>query len=416
MRKLKINSLNIMFLTLFLVPTQIVVNHISLAVSDILVPLQLFLIVLASRNRGLKIKRRTIIIAVLAVFQLLFSLTYVFRNPGDGQYLNVSIVAIFKLFTCMLYSIIFFFNFKTFNKKQHILYLRINTIVGMFFSLMCIVGVTLFYMGIRTFLVRFGYRASATFEDPNLAAMYLLLNLGVSGMYYFVESNKIWKRFTIVTIVMMLISVFLTASKAAVITLGLSLLFTIVVARYLNIIKSLKKPIKALIIIAICLFLIYKYTDLLNGIITRFSNIDDADELTTGRSEIWKTAIVIILSGTNIIHGVGIGMFEVSLPRYGYNAIIHRAHNTYLSIFSECGFVMFLLLVLIVAYIVLHLYKRMFIQRDLISLCMFFSVIVVIIEFFSLNLQNSRTTYIFLTYVYAYISFLHKHFEPEKKI
>jgi len=387
-------------LSSILMPTQIIFAHVSWAISDLLFPC--LILVCMFKLKSTKISKAIVIIISIFFIQLLFSCTYVFRNPSDTIYLDSSFISVIKIFVCLLYAFFYYVFFYNISKLQYIKYLRLMRNIGAIFSVLCFVGPILHFRGIDTFLVTFGYRASATFDDPNLAAVYLILSIGYTISYSSIIENPKEKKKSIFYIGIMIIAVMMTVSKAAVFSLLFSTLILLMISIIYRHFKLFKRIAIGLITISFITLIIMTTTNLLDGILERFLTAENADELTTGRTMLWAGAIKIIFSDLNFIYGIGIGMFENCTERYGLT-FHNRAHNTYLSFFSECGFLMLIILLFIIGWLYTNL-RRIITEKNLNSAFgLLFSLICLIVELFALNLQNSRTTYVFFTFVYFYI-------------
>lgn len=386
-------------ITTILMPTQIIFGGVSWAISDFILPL--LLINSFCYINDIRFTKKFIIFITSIVVQLFLSLTFVFRNPSDIIYISDSFLSIIKIVVCLIYVFLYYFFFYTINNEQHLKYLRLINIIGTVEGILCIIGPMLSYMGKNTKLIKFGYRANGTFDDPNLMAVFLLICIGITfSRFFYINTNK--KRiFISISILIMSFGTFMTASKAGIFSLLFSIALIIIIANK-NKLKLSRKIIKLLCTGIIIIIILNINTNIVSNILNRFVSSNGMEELTTGRSKLWLAAVKITFTDFNIIHGVGIGMYENSLEKYGFD-FNNRAHNTYLSFLSECGIVLFLLIVLFLGWVFYKLYKIIKINHSSFALGTLFSLTCVIIELFCLNLQNSRTTYVFILYLYFYI-------------
>lgn len=387
-------------IAIILLPTQIIFGGVSWAISDFMIP---FLGICFFRyNKDIRFNKGFIIFFSSIFLQLFFSLSFIFRNPSYAKYISDSFLSIIKISVCLLYAMLFYVFFQIINRDQYLKYLKIMNCIGTVEGILCFIGPILYYMGKSTSLVKYGYRANGTFDDPNLVGVFLLLCIGLSiSRLSFVTTYK--KNIPIyISIIVMSGGIIMTASKAAIFSLLFSFfsIFIIAIIKRFPIASHLFKlfcfSIVAIIIISIS-------TNFFDSIFGRFSSSNNVSELTTGRSKLWLSALKMSFSNFNLLHGVGIGMYENLLEEYGVHSHI-RAHNTYLSLLSECGIVMFLQLSFYLIWCFHRVLKKIIKHYSYCALGILFSVIGIMIEFFALNLQNSRTTYIFLLFVYFYIN------------
>ena len=105
----------------------------------------------------------------------------------ENALLLQAIVSIIKILVCLFYSLFTLFYIETFGRKRFLCVMAYNTL---FFDFLMIVGVIAYTRGIDLGLTFEGtFRATGTFEDPNLAAAYLFLMVSFA-IVYFMEEKK----------------------------------------------------------------------------------------------------------------------------------------------------------------------------------------------------------------------------------
>ena len=164
-------------IAIILLPTQIIFGGVSWAISDFMIP---FLGICFFRyNKDIRFNKGFIIFFSSIFLQLFFSLSFIFRNPSYAKYISDSFLSIIKISVCLLYAMLFYVFFQIINRDQYLKYLKIMNCIGTVEGILCFIGPILYYMGKSTSLVKYGYRANGTFDDPNLVGVFLLLCIGL---------------------------------------------------------------------------------------------------------------------------------------------------------------------------------------------------------------------------------------------
>lgn len=174
----------------------------------------------------------------------------------------------------------------------------------------------------KTFL-----RATATFPDPHMLALYLGMLLSLSAGL-FLKTRRV---FYLITFLTMLLADVLTFSRGG----YLGILGGII---FLLIIFWKKIPGKYRISIAVFFVLITLLFLIPSPISSRFNSIFNLKEGSNiGRLDMWRSAWKV--AQDNPFLGVGIGNYPLELkPNADYREPI-TAHNTYLDIASETGMI-----------------------------------------------------------------------------
>lgn len=180
----------------------------------------------------------------------------------------------------------------------------------------------------RNVLYLFGQEA-----DPNNQAAFLLIGLTIA-LYNLVILNKHF-ILSIITIMINVISLFMTGSRGGLVSLiCISIfLFFIALGR-----KGMVNKLKyILVIILLCFSLYFIATKLLpDDIFSRlfdFSSYDGGSD----RNLIWANGWKLFSSDLNFVFGAGWGSY------YGFNGIYQSMHNTFLAMLCDVGIFGFLI-------------------------------------------------------------------------
>lgn len=248
-------------------------------------------------------------------------------------------------FSYLFYSSIFFFasRVKLNTKDVHLI-----TGTILFSSLaLSIIGIIIYING--------GYsRLTSLFYWPNPFASFLLLALPLGAYALSEVQKKKHHLYPLVTALLIIIGAFfLTGSRGALISL------LIVCAIYLfNKPKQSKKNIAIFtVVIAMSASLLTLTSHLKNdtnqSIIRSFSQSGSLDASSNIRLDYWQSAIAIIRDHS--LFGTGLGSFAQVYPQYQPNPISSGiyAHNWYLELLSEVGFINFAFLAIFFCLIIL---------------------------------------------------------------
>lgn len=168
------------------------------------------------------------------------------------------------------------------------------------------------------------YRYSGFDLDPNYFALQSLI-----AFWCLLISNKIKNKYNYILLLILLAVGISTISKMYIITLIISVVIYIIFNAY-NLVKiSIGKIILVILFAIISFVIINKY--IIPVYESRFDNVKNIDDLTTGRSDIWKEYINQISNNLKILFiGEGIGNGYL----YG-----HASHSTYILIVYRLGIV-----------------------------------------------------------------------------
>lgn len=241
------------------------------------------------------------------------------------------------------------------------------------------------------------FRAISIFPDPHTFSFFLGILLPISFGLWLNDKKKYW----LVSFSFLLLANILTFSRGGYLSLlaGILILFFV----YWNKIKNKYKIGVILFLITVIFILITS-----NPISSRFfSSFNFREGSNMGRIEMWEKSISVIRD--NFIFGVGIGNFPLQIkPLANYREPIY-AHNTYLDITVEAGFLAGLSWIGILFFSMFNFFKKN--KKDLLYGCFLLSVII-----FSVHslVDNAIYSPIVLTLFLIIISFAYA--DEDKKI
>lgn len=404
-------------LTIFFLPISLSTftgnTSMNISMSDFVLPF-LFLCTIFLIHGGIEFSKKQINIIkkvvlyfVLFCSLIIFSLINIlFFSGNQTDFWKNCLIDSFKLFICSIYAITFLIDFIIFYKNKDIkTIIKISSYTLLFFSITCILGFFLNSVGINNSFVHHGFRAKGTMLDTNLAACFILTF--ISFPLYLVIKEKEKKYYFI--ILLSIVALLTTCSKAGIIILFIMLLFTLVLFLFKKP-YMLKKIFVPSLILIIVFIVLYNTTSLFDAIIERLGELtsDSLDTITTGRNVLWENAFDIMfnLNPFNFIKGIGIGMFTVYTKEFYplYNETVLVVHNTFLSLWVECGLIMFLLLILTFIKMIYSLLKIFINTKNIIVIPFLLSILALFIYMNSVNMQNNRFVYVYLIFCYLFLN------------
>lgn len=180
------------------------------------------------------------------------------------------------------------------------------------------------YVGVekRQVLSLFGYQT-----DPNNQAIFLMFGISIALYYMIVERRKI--LFCIATVVVSLLSILMTASRGAFLSVGIMIAII-----FVFILRDWKLKVLFFIALAVLLLLVYRYIPS----IVSSSSMERLTEFDTyegggARLELWTNAFKLCSENPiYIVFGAGWGTYNIINTGHGM-------HNTYVEIFSNTGMI-----------------------------------------------------------------------------
>ena len=343
--------------------------------------------------------------ALIFVLVMIASMINFFR--WENALVFSGILSIFKIIICFIYASFTVFYLDKYGRNR---FLRIMAYSTIGFDILMIVGVIAYTMGIDLGLTFSGtFRATGTFEDPNLAAAYLFIMFSFAAIYF--EENRYIIRL-LLTIVLTFISIFLTSSKGALV----AMLFGIAMIGILNILRGnfpfVFRSVCIVGLIFLLLFYLYNHFEFVRQIcmpvfsrLQEFTGNIDEDLSLQHREFLWKTAFDLGMSEP--ILGIGVEQFRPAATQVTGENVWNIVHNTYLTFFCELGIIgVWAFFRLWIKNFINHL---MLIKYSRSSPYILFSILCVSISMWSISLGNFRSLWIFMTFVlYEYNRYIFK--------
>lgn len=343
------------------------------------------------------LKTKKYIIKYSFIFICIMTISLVNFIRWDNATLFQPILSIVKIIICFLYAL---FTLDYIGKYGRDRFLRILAYCTVFFDLLMISGVFLYTVGIDIGLTFAGtFRATGTFEDPNLAAAYLFIMYSFSAVYFTESKKKV--MFALATF-LTFISVLLTSSKGAMVAMLFGLVFLLIV----NLVKNNYSMFFKLLIGYCLLFvvLVYLYNkipfvrEICEPIFTRlgeFTSNVSGDHSLAHREYLWKTAFD--LGMTSPVIGIGVELFRPAASQYTGENVWNIVHNTYLTFFCELGILGFFSFFRLWIKNIWNHFRLLKVNKA--SVFYLFSMLCVSVSMWSISLGNFRMLWIFMTFL-----------------
>ncbi|MBO9129999.1 O-antigen ligase family protein [Bacillus sp. 165] len=310
---------------------------------------------------------------------------------------------ILKLGVNFFYVLMFLYYFQV--EGNLFKFLKYWSAASIFFSLISLAGVVLYYLGYDLGL-SYAFRATGTFEDPNLAAAYCIISIGFCLIY-----NRMYKQKTIgLNVILLFIILVLTASRGAAVgflvgCLGAALMFYSL--------KNMKNLLRLIFYVAAGALLFVSALklglfelDIVQNSLNRISSVESSDEGTQLRMLLWKTAFQ--MWAENPIFGVGTGQYINHTSNILGYTLDNIPHNTYLAFLAETGSAGFLILVSLPCYIVFKILSLSKSYKNL-KAYLIFTMIAIGTQAFTINLENFRVLWVYLAFCVVFVKALERH-------
>ena len=215
------------------------------------------------------------------------------------------------------------------------------------FSIVCVIsGLFTISQGQIGASISDSIRAGGLANQPNITARYLVVAFIFLTYLLTCTKNGFKRILTLLGIVVTFIGVFFTLSRTGIIMLVVSVGLLILTS-------GSKKSIVSIIVFVFAAFLLLTFSDQIIGILDSIIPSITRGENTIGlRYSLWRAGWRMWLD--NPVVGVGIGKFTENLPIYAQDLPPFRwtliAHNTYVSVLAETGFIGILLLFVMIIF------------------------------------------------------------------
>lgn len=372
--------------------------ELNVSISDLLMVLMLFWLIAQKNNRDFidsAVRRYHLIILyiVLLIYCCIFSMINYFTNIFiDFPY---GLSAILKLSVNFFYVLVFLTFIEKYKEELLTHIFRCWKIAAVIISLLCILSVILFRIGVDTWLT-LGGRAQATLNDPNLAALYLIVSMTIIALSRIHSGRNVLINFPMAIVLLALI---LTASRGGI----LSTILSITIVLLLSILSARIKEILLFTSLAFVFMTgviwLYQSSDVLSFAIERVATIGTEGDGTSYRVFLWKSAIEMWTQNPFI--GVGIGQFISYSPEvFGY-PLSNIPHNTYLSFLTETGILGFFAFIWFPIFIMTRLVKGLITTKEQQYFYLLIGLIAIAIQAISINIENIRFIWLFIMIAYV---------------
>lgn len=372
--------------------------QLNVSVSDFIMILMLYWVISNKENRELIARvlgnyKHIIIYLLLLIYVCILSMTNYFLNIFVD--ITYGISAILKLSVNFSYILVFLIYLEKYKRELLIFILRWWRITAMIISLLCIGSVILYQFGIDNGMT-LGGRAQATLNDPNLAALYLVISFSFIMLY----SNYVEKKFMInLSTVLILIALFLTASRGGIISILLAVVIVLFLTFMLGRMRELLIFIAIMSLFLIAFLWVNETSEVLRFAIDRVTSVGSEGDGTSYRVFLWMSAFDMWTN--NPLIGIGIGQFiAYSTEMYGVT-FMNIPHNTYLTFLTETGMVGFLAFLWFPLYLFFRLVVFITTNGEKKYYVILIGLIAVGIQAISINIENIRFVWIYLTIAFV---------------
>ncbi|WP_010094024.1 O-antigen ligase family protein [Ornithinibacillus scapharcae] len=372
--------------------------ELNVSFSDLLMVLMLFWLIAHKQNRDIiaaAMRRYHLMVLYIGflIYGCIFSMFNYFTNIIIDFPYGVS--AILKLSVNFAYVIVFLTLIEKYRDELLAHIFRWWKIAAVIISLLCILSVILYQLGIDTVLT-LGGRAQATLNDPNLAALYLIVSMTIIAVSRIRTGRNILLNLPMAIVLLALV---LTASRGGILSTILSITSVLLLSVLSARVKEILLFAGLALLFATGFIWLYHSSDVLSFAVERVATIGIEGDGTSYRVFLWNSAIEMWTHNPFI--GVGIGQFISYSPEvFGY-ALSNIPHNTYLSFLTETGIVGFLAFIWFPAFLLTRLVIGLLTSREQHYFYLLIGLIAIAIQAISINIENIRFIWLFLMLAYV---------------
>jgi O-antigen ligase len=284
----------------------------------------------------------------------------------------------FKLVVGFVYLFVSFMVFSTKIGMRDLRFLGVWEFTASVVALLGVLGVALYSRGVDLGLT-LAYRATSTFEDPNAFALYLIASMGLVMARRYLRSGRLFS----LSLIPLGAGIYFSYSRGAIVAAVVAAAVFLVLSvhqrymfggRWLIIFIASAAAILALSPAGALLFQ------------SRRDGTFESDV----RFQLWGAAIKVWQEAP--VFGAGLGQFRLASANYLDTRYSFLAHNTYLSFLAEGGLVGLGVFLAILGVIVFALLRN----ANAVSRLLLVSCAGIFTMAASLNLQNSRSMWVFM--------------------
>lgn len=282
----------------------------------------------------------------------------------------------FKLVVSFVYMLTALLVFSAKIRQRDFRFLFVWQLTATAVALAGIAGYFLYATGIDLGLT-LSYRATSTFEDPNAFGLYLIASVGIVMASQYLRKGTLFS----LSLIPILGAIYFSFSRGALVAVAVSAVMFVVLSIGQPRMRWARRAILLAVLAGAALLLVRADV---------FQSRRDGSLETDVRFQLWGAAIKVWQDSP--IFGSGLGQFRLVSAEYLDTRYAFLAHNTYLSFLAEGGIVGLGLILAILAVIFIALIRN----RDYVSRFLLVSFAGVLTMAASLNLQNSRSMWVFL--------------------
>ncbi|SES89314.1 O-antigen ligase [Oceanobacillus limi] len=393
----------LMGLFIFCLPFMFHLNliiQLNASYSDILLIIILYWFIAKKENKetlSIVLKKYQLIILyflLLIYFCIVSMANYVTNISIDFPY---GVSAIIKLTINFLYVMVMLIFLEKYREELILFLLRWWKRAAVVIAILCIASVIFYQLGMDSGLT-LGGRAQATLNDPNLAALYLIVSLSVIAL----ASIYMRKAITInLSMVAVLIALFLTASRGGILSVAISVCVVLLLSFLSGRIKELIIFLSVVIFFFLIILWINHVSDAFLFAMERVGGVGTEGDGTSYRIFLWKSAFEMWVHNPFI--GVGIGQFIAYSPEMFGFTFSNIPHNTYLSFLAETGILGFISFIWLPIYLVTKLVVGIGSSGEKKHFYLLIGILAVAIQALSINIENIRFVWVFLSLAYVII-------------
>ncbi|GAA4286963.1 hypothetical protein GCM10022262_13220 [Georgenia daeguensis] len=239
------------------------------------------------------------------------------------------------------------------------------------------------------------WRASGTFEDPNAFSVYLLLSLGVVIAAHRLRTGRPWS----VSVVVIVVAVLLSGSRAALAAMALAAVVTVLLTLGTRAGVAFRRLAAVTALLGVLAVLVLP-DEWVGDVLQRATSVFTPDDgaAPDARFELWSVAVQQWASSP--VLGVGAGQYIPVAQQMLGPQMDTVPHNTYLGFLAQTGTVGLLVFMLVPALVVVRTLRAAR-AGDAGAPYLLFSVLCLLVQAFTLSLENARPMWAVLGLVLA---------------
>lgn len=245
------------------------------------------------------------------------------------------------------------------------------------------------------------FRATGTFEDPNLLGAYLGVSIAIAMAHAHTTRSTAWT----LKLLPLVAALLATGSRGALVAVVAALLLISVFGGSARALSKLRVALAGLSAVLVSIMVIGVAEWVQPAIDRSLSGLSLAELEDDSRARLWSAAISLF--ETSPIIGVGSGQFQLAASGLYNTSSSSLAHNTYLNALAETGVVGIITLLSVPVAVTVVLIRRAY-RGDAMGAYLALALVSVFGSALTLNLQNFRVFWalVGISLVYASTRYL----------